>query len=139
MKRPVLIIRLGKGQPIQADYPVISSLTNGSMNAIGIGSSAGMITVVMTDMEPQEISDLFKEVHDPAGNIMPHVILRMDDPNAAYFFEDTHVQESINHFYQTEWNPNAITMSLDELLDKVKRVGVKGLKPEELARLKSLS
>ena len=143
MKRPVFILRLGQTYILPADTDAMVKILDDSEyedhELLGADVRIGVLSILLTDVSIQDIVNTYKETND----YMPVVVWEADSKTTAFDLDNEAVQKLIDEFcklnkiedfYGTECN-----LELDELLDKVSRVGEIGLTTKEFTRLKFLS
>ena len=143
MKRPVFILRLGQTRILQADTDAMVKILGDyefeDHELLGADVKIGVLSILLTDVSIQNIVNAYKETYD----YMPVVVWEADSKTTAFDLDNETVQKLIDEFcklnkiedfYGTECN-----LELDELLDKVSRVGEIGLTTKEFTRLKFLS
>lgn len=142
MKRPVFILRLGKPQLFKADEEAMMTITGGYIDdgeIHGCTVKAGILSLLMTDASLSDIA----EAHNKTNDWMPIVAWEANSKTTAFDLDLPQVQSMIEAFCEeneiTNLFGNECTLSMDELLDKIARVGESGLSEEEFSRLKYLT
>lgn len=148
MKKPIFILRLGATELITLDREAIGHLQEELEDIGGCIIPFGVLTIISTDLSPKELKDLYIEAVEKLDDHAPVIIWDPSSEDAAFDLRDfPQVKELINIF-ETHHDINIIpvkneiascNMSLDELIDKVGRMGRESLTPIEFARLEELS
>jgi hypothetical protein len=140
MKRAVVILRFGITNASVGDVEAIKRLTYGKMNAMGCPHPIGMVSLIYTDMELSEIKQVFNDVEGDTGDFLPVMIFNWGDPNVEFDLKTSEIENMfslIPEFCRDQME--VVTLTLDDILDKISRTGVESLEQEELALLKSFS
>lgn len=140
-----MILRLGSDKPTTGDLVAISKIChktgkpeNDLIGACGMSLPVGVLSILYTNKTVKEIQDIYKDAAEEVNDCLPVIIFNPYDPNISFDFYHSDVQEMMIQFEKEhDINNSKCTYSLDELLDKIKRVGMEGLDNKELARLKS--
>jgi hypothetical protein len=140
MKRAVVVLRFGIPVPSVGDIEAIKRLTNGSMEALGCAHPTGMVSVLYTDLELTEIKQIFNDVERDVNDFLPIMIFNWGDPNVQFDLKTDDIEDMFNHISTfCEDQKQTVTLTLDDILDKISRTGVESLEQEELALLKSFA
>lgn len=148
-----LIIRMGKNEVISGDMKAISEIQP-DLKAMGMSlGDTGVLSIVYTELSKQEIIDVYLDAANQLGDILPVVVFECDQAHLNEFksiLTIPGVKQLIKE-YESIFNRSVLTgsdspsnrpqceLTLDQLLDKITRVGLDQLSQPELARLKSLS
>lgn len=148
-----LIIRMGKNEVISGDVKAISEIQP-DLKAMGMPlGDSGVLSIVYTELSKQEIIDVYLDVANQLDDIIPVAVFECDHAHLNEFksiLTIPGVKQFIKE-YESIFNRSVLTRSdspsdrpqceltLDQLLDKITRVGLDQLTQPELARLKSLS
>ena len=147
MKKLVVVLRFGSSTPVRSDMVVGERLVEGRLDrAAGVSFPMGFASVFLTRFTPAEIGKIYQEVAEELGDTLPVQVFYVDDPNVHVDLLTPGYDGMIKAAKQ-EWlgdgaGPDPVEhvdLTLDQLLDKIHRVGVDGLSPAEMARLKSLT
>lgn len=140
MKRAVVVVRLGVMNPTIGDIEAIKRLTHGSMHAMGAPFPLGLVSVLYTDLSPAEVNQVFKDVEDEVGDNLPVIAFNYGDPSISMDLKLDNIEEMLSEIEEfIDGHKPIVTLSLDDILDKISREGVASLDSEELALLKSFS
>jgi len=147
MKRKVVVIRFGCSAPTKSDMIAIVDnlgIDPDSGEILGCPIPMGMASILHTDKSVSEILQAFKQAEESCSDNLPVVVLEESssvgislDSMGFEIFKSMmdHYEESFGSTHKgTE-----CTLSLDELLDLVHKVGLEGLSERETCRLKELS
>lgn len=141
----MFVLRLGSDHPVRADYSAIQNIRE-DMEVMGCPAGIGIINLFMTDKSAEQIRDLYKEAASEAGDTLPVVVWRADRPDACTFDIDLpQINEMVKVFEEKhsvairKGSKPVCDLTMDELLDKITRMGFDSLTGEEVARLKKLS
>jgi hypothetical protein len=141
MKKKLFIFRFGSALPLPKEFPLIDVITGGSKRATGCSTPFGVLSIVDTNLSPAEIVQLFEGVAEESGDALPVIVFEESEKVAfhfhSFFFEQ--FKECNDAFDQEFGTTHRCTLSLDELLDLVKKKGLENLTDVELTRLKELS
>lgn len=139
MKKLVVIFRFGSTNPTVGDMRAMSIITNGSMHAMGCPIPVGIASVVYTGLSIEEITNHFKTAAEETSDILPIVAFYWGDENVGLNMECEGFLEMMNctdDFIQdSEQTKQVVTLSLDEVLDKISREGMESLTQQEMALL----
>jgi hypothetical protein len=140
MKRAVVVVRMGVSDPTLGDIKAMHRLTNGSMNAMGAPFPVGLVSVLYTDLSTSDINQVFKDVEDEVGDVLPVIVFNYGDPNITMDLRLDNIEDMMREVDKfVEDQKPIIYLTLDEILDKISRTGVESLDSEELALLKSFA
>jgi len=147
MKKKIFVFRFGMPTPTKADFVAVSKLgadvENGEV--FGTGSPFGLCTLLHTDKSPAEVKQAYLEAEQEVNDELPIIVIEESQFSATNLvtmgFEGL---AKMNEVFDadkgiTKSEGIQCTLSLDELLDRVNQVGIKGLTPQELTRLQELS
>lgn len=141
----MFVLRLGSDHPVRADYSAIENIRE-DMEVMGCSASVGVLNLLMTNKTADEIRDIFKEAARAAGDTLPVVVWRADQPDTCAFDIDLpHINEMVKTFEKMhgvailKGTKPVCVLTMDELLDKIARTGFESLTEEEVTRLKKLS
>ena len=142
MKKKVIILRFGSAVPLKKEFAIMTSLTEGSGEAVGCSTSIGVISIVNTNFTPIQIAEVFKNVAEETSDDLPVIAWYADgdtgfDLTSELFENFRECNESFDQEYGN--GRQECTMNLDELLDLVNAKGLKQFTDAELKRLKELS
>lgn len=152
MRKRIAVLRLGSTTPMQADILSIGTITEGSGRAVGMPiPETGVIHIFYTELSQEEVKDIFVTIFENAE--VPHPFFVFDfekDTNIRNWLSDealaTFEKDVVGYFDEMETSTPApaparetITLSLDELLDRVSSKGIASLSADELAQLEKLS
>lgn len=138
MKRAVVILRFGRTSPTRGDMEAMKRLTGGSMEAMGCHWHAGLASVIYTDLKLEEIKKIFNEVENEVEDFLPVMIFNWGE--TQFDFKEESIEgmlECVPEFVDEQ--KQEITLTLDEILDKIAGTGIESLDEKELALLKSFS
>lgn len=142
MKKAVVILRFGKGEPVKGDFKALMELTHGSMVAMGCGFGFGVASVIYTEFTPTQIKNVFDKAAEATDDILPVVVFNWEDEAAAISLNAIPdlggMLQCIDQFIEDQ-KGREVNLTLDELLDKIKESGIESLSPAEMNRLISLS
>ncbi len=139
MKNAKLILRLGNSEPIPGDIIAMMEICDRNLHGtFGASLPIGVLSIVKTNKTGDEIKKIFQIAGKESDDILPVIIFDLYDPNVSFDFAIPDVKEMIKEFEKYYKIDNSeCEYSLNELLDKIKQVGMEGLSKKELARLKS--
>lgn len=141
MKKAVVILRFGKGEPVKGDFEAMMELTHGSMVAMGCGFGFGVASVIYTEFTPIQIKNVFDKAAEATDDILPVIVFNWEDEAASVSLNAIPdlggMLQCIDQFIEDQ--KEEVSMSLDELLDKIKDSGIESLSQAEMSLLKSLS
>lgn len=150
MRKRIAVLRLGSTTPMQADILSIGTITEGSGRAVGMPiPDTGVLHIFYTELSQEEVKDIFVTIFENAE--VPHPFFVFDfekDTNIRNWLSDealaTFEKDVVGYFDEMETSTPAparetITLSLDELLDRVSSKGIASLSADELAQLEKLS
>lgn len=139
MKKLVVIFRFGNTNPTVGDMRAMSIITDGSMQAMGCPIPVGIASVVYTGLSIEEISNHFKTAAKETEDILPIVAFYWGDENVGIEMECEGFLEMMScadDFIQDqEQQKPVVTLSLDDILDKISREGMDSLTQQEMALL----
>lgn len=147
MKKLVVVLRFGSHNPVRSDLVVGERLVEGRLDrAAGVPFPMGFASVFLTKFTPAEIGKIYQEVAKDLGDTLPVQVFYAEDPNVHIDLlipsYDGMIKAAKQEWLGDEAEPDPVDrvdLTLDQLLDKIHRVGVDGLSPAEMARLKSLT
>ena len=136
MKKLVVIFRFGSTNPTAGDMRAMSIITDGSMQAMGCPIPVGIASVVYTHFSIEEISNHFKTAAEETEDILPIVAFYWGDENVGIEMECEGFLEMMScadDFIQDqEQMKPVVTLSLDDILDKISREGMDSLTQQEM-------
>lgn len=148
MKKKIVIFRFGSPVPTQGDgIAVIEKLGVDPVTGevLGCAIPAGMASIILTDKTVAEVKQAFAETAVEIDDTLPIIVLDEEGLKGVDLkvmgFEDF---DRMNLVFDREHGTGPkegvqCTLSLDELLDLVNKVGVNGLDEAQMKRLKELS
>jgi hypothetical protein len=152
MRKRIAVLRLGDERPMEADVQSILTITEGSGRAVGMPiPRSGVLHIFYTELSQEEVKDIFVTVFENAE--IPHPIFVFDfdtESNVRNWVSDdslaTFEKDVVGYFDAMETSTpepaparNTVSLSLDELLDRVSSKGIASLSADELAQLEKLS
>lgn len=139
MKKLVVIFRFGSTTPTVGDMRAMEIITEGSMHAMGCPTPVGIASVVYTNFSIEEISNHFKTAAEEASDLLPILAFYWGDENIGVNMECEAFLEMMScadDFIQdSEQQKPVVTLSLDDVLDKISREGIDSLSQEEMTLL----
>ena len=147
MKKLVVVLRFGNTSPVLSEMTAGARIVEDRLDrAAGCSFPVGFASVFLTRFTPAEIGKIYQEVAMECDDILPVQVFYADDPNVHVDLLTPEYDMMIKAA-KKEWlgdgaGPDLaehVDLTLDQLLDKIHRVGVDGLSPAEMARLKSLT
>lgn len=136
----LFIFRFGATCPLPKEKPIIKTITADSGIALGLSTSCGTLSIVLTGFSPSQIVELYQQVADETRDELPVIVWPVEagaDNLQGVLFDG--VEGLIAEFNEMTCQA-PINLTLDELLELISvRGGVDKLSQSELARLKELT
>lgn len=136
----LFIFRFGATCPLLKEKPIIETISADSGIALGLSTSCGTLSIVLTSFSPSQIVELYQRVADETSDELPVIVWPVEagaDNLQGGLFDG--VEGLIAEFNEMTCQA-PINLTLDELLELISvRGGVDKLSQSELARLKELT
>lgn len=137
------ILRLGPPTLNRVDAVAVEEITEMEFDrAIGCQTPMGLLTLILSDKNVGEINDIYQSAAERCSDLAPVMIFKSTSPDVYIDMKSPAVNEMVSIFekrHDVKINKEQCNMSLDDLLDKTSRTGMKSLTSAELSRLKELS
>lgn len=150
--KTMVIIRFGTPKLLSFEPAIFASFDPERVGVVGVLGQIGIIGLIKTDACPQEIVQSFDEIAQMTNDKLPVMVgevgeigMNLEVFGFGKFLEEFNKRctaagiEGETTAPEPEAPNQVCNLSLDELLDLVSAKGVKGLTPEESARLHELS
>lgn len=148
MKEAFVIIRFGGNEPLDEDIAAINAIC-GEDNLdgqMGMPLPVGIMSLVYTESTIEDISKVYNILMDETGEILPFMVFKLYDSSVSFDFCLHKINDKISFKDMKEafekhhgLNENKTIWSMDDLLDRISKVGVSGLTEEETSALRELS
>jgi len=147
MKESYVIIRLGDNEASEEDIAIIHAICDGNLDGqMGMPLPVGIISLIHTDRTSEQIEEVFNIIMKETDEVLPYIIFKLYDDSVKFDFCLHKISDKISfnemkkHFEEFHGVGEAKKIwYLDDLLDRIKEVGVSGLTKEENAALQKLS
>ena len=148
MKEAFVIIRFGGNEPLDQDIAAINAIC-GEDNLdgqMGMPLPVGIMSLVYTESTIDYISKVYNILMKETDEILPFMVFKLYDNSVNFDFCLHKINDKISFKDMKEafekhhgLNNNKTIWSMDDLLDRISKVGVNGLTEEETAALQELS
>jgi len=136
----LFIFRFGATHPLLKEKPIIKTISADSGIALGLSTSCGTLSIVLTSFSPSQIVELYQQVADETRDELPVIVWPVEagaDNLGGGLFDGV---EGLIEEFNKMTGQAPINLTLDELLELISvRGGVDKLSQSELARLKELT
>jgi len=147
MKESYVIIRFGDQEASEVDIAAIHAICDSKLDGqMGMPLPIGILSLIHTDHTSEQIEEVFNILMKETDSILPYMIFKLYDSSVKFDFCVGRITDKIsfNEMKKAFEEFHGVGEAkkvwyLDDLLDRIKEVGVKGLSNEEHSALKKLS